>query len=136
MPAHWMQDRCGGMDCCPHHVRRLEPRQCSSHRRQLHILRKEDMSMAQYMNKMEALSDTMAAAGAPITDDELVDHIIVGLCLGFNSIAACSPLATSLCPIRTSTSTSCRLRRATFVPCTGPPVHVPTTLSPTFSDLC
>jgi hypothetical protein len=38
-------------------------------RRQLQSLRKEDMSAAEYMHKMKALADTMAAAGSPLSDD-------------------------------------------------------------------
>jgi histone deacetylase 1/2 len=49
-------------------------------RRQLQTLRKEeDMTTAVYMQKMKSLSDVMAAAGAPINNDELVDYIITGL---------------------------------------------------------
>jgi hypothetical protein len=55
-------------------------------RRQLQSLRKEDLSAAEYMHKMKALADIMAA-GAPISDDELVDYIITGLGKSFNSIA-------------------------------------------------
>jgi histone deacetylase 1/2 len=39
------------------------------------------------MHKMKALADTMAVAGAPISDDELVDYIITGLGKAYNSIA-------------------------------------------------
>ena len=34
------------------------------------------------------LADTMAAAGSPIRDDELIDHILTGLGSAYNSIAA------------------------------------------------
>jgi hypothetical protein len=56
-------------------------------RRQLHSLRKEEMTAAEYMHKMKSLADTMAAAGAPISNDELIDYIITGLGSTFNSIA-------------------------------------------------
>ena len=57
-------------------------------KRQLQQLRKEDMSAAQYMHKMKALADVMAAAGCPISDDDLVDYIITSLGSAFNAIAA------------------------------------------------
>ena len=57
-------------------------------RQQLQSLRKDDLSAAEYMHKMKALSDTMAAAGSPIRDDELIDHILTGLGSAYNSIAA------------------------------------------------
>jgi hypothetical protein len=57
-------------------------------RRQLQTLRKEELTAAEYMHKMKALADTMAAAGAPISNDELVDYIITGLGSGYRAIAA------------------------------------------------
>jgi hypothetical protein len=42
-------------------------------RRQLVSMRKEDLSAAIYMQKIKALANAMAAAGVPITDDELID---------------------------------------------------------------
>ena len=56
--------------------------------RQLQTLRKEEMSAVEYMHKMKALADTMAAAGSPVRDDELIDHILTGLGSAYNSIAA------------------------------------------------
>ena len=56
-------------------------------RRQLQTPRKEEMSAAEYMHKMKALVDTMAAAGSPIRDDELIDHILTSGS-AYNSIAA------------------------------------------------
>jgi histone deacetylase 1/2 len=56
-------------------------------RRQLQATRKGDMSAAVYMHTMKSFADAMATAGAPITDDELVDYIITGLGTGYNSIA-------------------------------------------------
>ncbi|XP_073360083.1 uncharacterized protein [Aegilops tauschii subsp. strangulata] len=58
------------------------------HIRQLQSLRKDEMSTAEYMHKMKALADTMAAASSPIRDDELIDHILTGLGSAYNSIAA------------------------------------------------
>jgi hypothetical protein len=57
-------------------------------RRQLQTLRKEDKPAAEYMHMMKSLADTMAAAGVPISNDELVDYIITRLGSAFNSIAA------------------------------------------------
>jgi hypothetical protein len=48
--------------------------------------RKEDLSAAAYMHKMKALANAMAAAGVPITDDELVDYIVIGLGSTYNSV--------------------------------------------------
>ena len=39
------------------------------------------------MHKMKVLADVMAAAGVPISDDELVDYVITGLGAAFNAIA-------------------------------------------------
>jgi hypothetical protein len=55
-------------------------------RRQLVSTRKEDLSAAVYMQKMKALADAMAAAGVPITDDELVDYIVIGLGSAYNAV--------------------------------------------------
>jgi hypothetical protein len=57
-------------------------------RRQLQSMRKGDLSAGEYMHKMKALADMMATAGAPLTDDEIVDYIITGLGKAYNSIAA------------------------------------------------
>jgi hypothetical protein len=57
-------------------------------RRQLQTLRKEELTAAEYMHKMKALADTMAAAGAPVSNDELVDYIITGLGSAYRAIAA------------------------------------------------
>ena len=57
-------------------------------RRLLQSTRKEDMSAAAFMHKMKGFADTMAAAGAPITDDELVDPLLTGLGSAYNAIAA------------------------------------------------
>jgi hypothetical protein len=46
------------------------------------------MTAVVYMQKMKSLSDVMAAAGAPVSNDELVDYIITGLGRDYNSIAA------------------------------------------------
>jgi hypothetical protein len=46
------------------------------------------MSAAVFMHKMKAFTDGMAAAGSPISDDELSDHILTGFGSAYNSIAA------------------------------------------------
>ena len=56
-------------------------------RRQLQTTRKEDLTAGQYMQKMKAIADMMATAGAPVANDELVDYIITGLGKDFNAIA-------------------------------------------------
>jgi hypothetical protein len=55
--------------------------------RQLQQLCKEDPTAVHYMHKMKSLPVNMASVGAPITDDELVDYIIIGLGPAFNLIA-------------------------------------------------
>jgi hypothetical protein len=67
-------------------------------RRQLQTLRKEDMSATQYMHKMKSFADAMAAAGAPISDDELVDYIIAGLGKAYNPLAGNLTLANRSVP--------------------------------------
>ncbi|XP_071683602.1 uncharacterized protein [Lolium perenne] len=56
-------------------------------RRQLTTLRKDDLTACQYMHKMKAITDTLAIAGAPVPNDDLVDYIITGLGKTFNAIA-------------------------------------------------
>ena len=46
------------------------------------------------MHKMKGLADIMATAGAPITDDELIDHILTGIGSAFNPSMPLSVLAT------------------------------------------
>jgi histone deacetylase 1/2 len=48
-------------------------------RRQLTSEKKNDLTADAYFHKMKGYADAMAMAGHPITDDELVDYIIVGL---------------------------------------------------------
>jgi histone deacetylase 1/2 len=55
--------------------------------RQLQTLRKEELTAGEYMHKMKALADIMAAAGAPVSNDELVDYIITGLGSAYRAIA-------------------------------------------------
>jgi hypothetical protein len=48
-------------------------------RRQLTTLKKHDMSAADYYSKMKGFADAMAMAGSPVSDDKLIDYIVVGL---------------------------------------------------------
>ena len=51
---------------------------------------KGQQTIAEYVGKMRALGDEMAAAGRPLEDEELVEYILTGLDLDFN------PIVTSL----------------------------------------
>lgn len=57
-------------------------------RNQLQQLKKKDMSVAEYFHKMKTLADTLAAIGAPVADEELIDYILNGLGSQFAAIAA------------------------------------------------
>jgi hypothetical protein len=56
------------------------------------------MPAAQYMQQMKALGDVMAAAGSPLSNDELVDYIITGLGKEFNAITATLTLGNKSVP--------------------------------------
>ncbi|KAK1662802.1 hypothetical protein QYE76_050961 [Lolium multiflorum] len=56
--------------------------------RQIQSLRKNDMTAGEYMNKVKVLADTMAAAGSPLKDDEIINYMITGLGSDFNPLAA------------------------------------------------
>ena len=57
-------------------------------RRQIQALRKGDRPASEYMQKVKALADSMAAAGSPLRDDEIIDYMLTGLGSAFNPIAA------------------------------------------------
>nr|XP_020162918.1 uncharacterized protein LOC109748288 [Aegilops tauschii subsp. strangulata] len=57
-------------------------------RRQIQTLRKGDRLAGEYMQKVKALADSMAAAGSPLCDDEIIDYMLTGLGSAFNPIAA------------------------------------------------
>ena len=80
-------------------------------RRQLQSLRKDDMSAAEYMHKMKALADTMAVAGSPVRDDELIDHILTGLGSAYNSITASLGVSNAPMPYSSFTHWFCPSRR-------------------------
>jgi hypothetical protein len=44
------------------------------------------MLVAEYVGKMKALGDDMAAAGRKLEDEELVEYILAGLRQDFNSV--------------------------------------------------
>ena len=48
-------------------------------RRHLSTLKKNDLTAAAYFHKMKGFVDAMAQVGLPISDDELIDYIVVGL---------------------------------------------------------
>ena len=48
-------------------------------RRQLTMLKKNDLPIADYYSKMKGFADALAMVGAPISNDELMDCIVVGL---------------------------------------------------------
>jgi hypothetical protein len=48
-------------------------------RRQLTSLKKNDLTAAAYFHKMKGFADAMAMVGSPISDEELIDYIVVGL---------------------------------------------------------
>ena len=57
-------------------------------RRQIQALRKGDRPTDEYMQKVKALADSMAPAGSPLHDDEIIDYMLTGLGSAFNPIAA------------------------------------------------
>lgn len=46
------------------------------------------MTAAEYIGKMKALGDEMAAAGRALDDEELVEYILIGLDMDFNQIVS------------------------------------------------
>jgi hypothetical protein len=55
---------------------------------QIQALKKRDMTVSEYMGKVKALADAMAAAGSPLHDDEVIDYMLTGLGRPYNPIAA------------------------------------------------
>jgi histone deacetylase 1/2 len=53
------------------------------------------MTASEYMGKVKALADAMAAAGSPLRDDEVIDHMLTGLGRPYNPIAASLQVATT-----------------------------------------
>ena len=47
--------------------------------RQLATVKKRDLSAVGYFNKMKGFADAMAMVGNPISNNELIDYIVVGL---------------------------------------------------------
>ncbi|KAK1666210.1 hypothetical protein QYE76_054369 [Lolium multiflorum] len=57
-------------------------------KRQIQALRKGDGPAAAYMQQVKTLADAMAAAGSPLSDDDIIDYMLTGLGSAFNPIAA------------------------------------------------
>ncbi|XP_071681478.1 uncharacterized protein [Lolium perenne] len=55
-------------------------------RRQLTSLKKNDLTAAACFHKMKGFADAMAMVGSPISDDELIDYIVVGLGSQYESL--------------------------------------------------
>ncbi|KAK1647013.1 hypothetical protein QYE76_064818 [Lolium multiflorum] len=64
-------------------------------RREIQGLKKGDKSASEYMQKVKALADAMAAAGSPLRDDEIIDYMLTGLGTAYNPIAASMDFATT-----------------------------------------
>jgi hypothetical protein len=56
------------------------------------------MPAAQYMQQMKAIGEVMAAAGSPLSNDDLDDYIIIGLGKEFNAITATLTLGNNFVP--------------------------------------
>ncbi|GAV90626.1 UBN2_3 domain-containing protein, partial [Cephalotus follicularis] len=48
-------------------------------KRQLNRIKRDNLSMQEYLHKFKVLSDQLAARGSPISDDDLVLHVLDGL---------------------------------------------------------
>jgi hypothetical protein len=48
-------------------------------RRQLTTMKKNDLPAEEYFNKMKGYADALAMVGHPLSDDELIDYMVVGL---------------------------------------------------------
>lgn len=46
---------------------------------QLSTLKKGDLSMSDYFNKVKNLADTLSAIGQPLLDEEVVSYMLAGL---------------------------------------------------------
>jgi hypothetical protein len=57
-------------------------------KRQIQALRKGDGPAAGYMQQVKTLADAMAAAGSPLSDDDIIDYMLTGLGSAYNPIAA------------------------------------------------
>ena len=55
-------------------------------RRQLSTLKKNDLTATAYFHKMKGFADAMAQVGSPISDDELIDYIVVSLGSQYESL--------------------------------------------------
>jgi hypothetical protein len=48
-------------------------------KRQIQALKKQDVTAGEYMQKVKALADSMAATGSPLSDDDIIDYMLIGL---------------------------------------------------------
>jgi hypothetical protein len=48
-------------------------------KRQIQALKKQDMTAGEYMQKVKALADAMAAAGSPLSNDDVINYMLTGL---------------------------------------------------------
>jgi hypothetical protein len=46
---------------------------------QLATLKKNDLLAVDYFNRIKSFTDTLAAAGAPLRDDEIIAYMLTGL---------------------------------------------------------
>lgn len=53
---------------------------------QLQTQKKGDLSVDEYVLKMRNLADQLAAAGKPINDDDLINHILAGFGVEFDAV--------------------------------------------------
>lgn len=55
-------------------------------RRQLAMVRKKDQSVTDYYNKVKGLADSLAAAGQPLREDEIIAYMMGGLDAEYDSL--------------------------------------------------
>ena len=60
-------------------------------------MKKKDLSTNAYFHKMKCFADAMAMVGSPITDDELIDYIVIGLGPQFGSLQSSKTRFVSIC---------------------------------------
>jgi hypothetical protein len=59
-------------------------------------IKKADMTAAAYYHKMKGYADTMASLGHPLTDEEILDYMLVGLGPSTSPSSPLSPPVMSL----------------------------------------
>lgn len=68
-------------------------------RTQLATTKKGDMSASEYYQKMTALADTMANIGQPMSDDEVIGYILVGLGPGHGDLVTAITVLSNQRPV-------------------------------------